>query len=272
MAQTDILGLNGKGALVVGGGRGIGRETALLLARAGAQVAVGDVDHGRADAVADEVAAAGVRSLAVYGDVTRATEAEAMVGTAADFFDGRLEVVINIVGLASWATVLDTDDEIWDHDLTINLAHHLFVSRAAARRMIAAGIPGRIAVVASVDGLYGSPNHPAYGVAKAGVMSLTRTMAQEWGVHGIRVNGVAPDAILTPRVAAMLADRGIDVESGELPQSERPLARMGQPAEIAGPLVFLVSDLSSYVSGQTLIVDGGMFGVPGGSRAGTTSN
>jgi NAD(P)-dependent dehydrogenase (short-subunit alcohol dehydrogenase family) len=105
-------------------------------------------------------------------------------------------------------------------------------------------------------------------VAKAGVISLAKTMAQEWGVHGIRVNAVAPDAILTPRVRAMMVARGIDPDTDTGPvQSDRPLARMGSPAEIAGPLVFLVSDLSSFVSGQTLIVDGGMFGVPTGGRS-----
>jgi NAD(P)-dependent dehydrogenase (short-subunit alcohol dehydrogenase family) len=267
--RDNILGLEGRTALVMGGGFGIGRETALLLAAAGANVAIGDIDPSRAEAVADEVKAQGVLSAAAPGDARIEAEARRMVDVAADLGGGRLDVLVNIVGLASWVSLLDVDDETWDHDLNMNLRHHLYVGRAAARRMIEAGVPGRIAMVASVDGYYGSDNHPAYGVAKAGVISLVKTMAQEWGHHGIRVNAVAPDAILTPRVRVMLEQRGLDPEATE--QFERPIARMGSPAEIAGPLVFLVSDLSSFVSGQTLIVDGGLFGVSAGHRASTNA-
>jgi NAD(P)-dependent dehydrogenase (short-subunit alcohol dehydrogenase family) len=264
--DNNVLGLEGKGALVVGGGRGIGRETALLLASVGANVVIGDIDAGRGDSVADEVATMGVRSLAVRGDATDPGEAQTIVESAAGFYDGHLDVVINIVGIASWVTLLDVDDAMWDDQFANNLRHHLYIGRAAARQMILASAPGRIALVASVDGFYGSPNHAAYGAAKAGVVSLTKTMAQEWGQYGIRVNAIAPDAILTPRVEVLLAARGVNLQDHDR-QLHRPLSRMGTPAEIAGPLVFLVSDLSSYVSGQTLIVDGGLFGVPAGHRA-----
>lgn len=265
MVVGNLLGLEGKNVLVVGGGFGMGRESALLLARAGANVVVADFIHERADAVAAEVEALGVRSRPAYGDVTDLDQAEALVQTAADFYGGQLEVLVNIVGIASWTHILDFDDKTWDHDLDMNLRQHLYVGRAAARRMIAAGVPGRIAMVASVDGFYGSPNHAAYGVAKAGVVSLTKTMAQEWGEHGIRVNAIAPDAILTPRVRVMMEQAGRDPDDNS-GQGERPLMRSGTPAEIAGPLIFMVSDLSSFVSGQTLIVDGGLFGVPVGGR------
>src|ERR1700677_2778302 len=230
-SDNSILGLNGKNALVVGGGFGMGRETALLLANTGANVVVGDIIPDRADSVAKEAEAIGVRSLGAYGDVTKQKEAEAVVRAAAGFFDGRLDILVNIVGIASWTTIMDFDDETWDHDLGMNLRHHLYVGRAAARQMISAGIPGRIAMVASVDGFYGSPNHAAYGVAKAGVVSLTKTMAQEWGQHGIRVNSIAPDAILTPRVRVLFEEAGIDTED-ESRHDARPLARFRTPAEI----------------------------------------
>jgi 3-oxoacyl-[acyl-carrier protein] reductase len=261
--MEDLLGLSGQFAVVMGGGLGIGRESALLLARAGAHVAVADIDASRAHAVAEEVAGYGVRATAIQGDVRVLSDAERMVDEAMEFAEGRLEVLINMIGIASWVSVLDVDDETWDHDLNMNLRHHLYVSRAAARRMIAAGVAGRIAVVASVDAFYASTNHPAYGVAKAGLLSLVKTMAQEWGRFGIRVNAVAPDAVLTPRIQATLRDRGIDPEVGG-PQPYRPLARSCTPAEIAAPLVFLVSNLSSFVSGQTLVVDGGLFWVAAG--------
>jgi 3-oxoacyl-[acyl-carrier protein] reductase len=261
--MEDLLGLSGQFAVVMGGGRGIGRECSLLLARAGAHVAVGDIDASRARSVAEEVAGYGVRATAIEGDVRVQSDAERMVEEAAQFAEGRLEVLINMIGIASWVSVLDVDDETWDHDLNMNLRHHLYVSRAAARKMIAAGVAGRIAVVASVDAFYASTNHPAYGVAKAGLLSLVKTMAQEWGQFGIRVNAVAPDAVLTPRIQAMLKERGFDPDIGS-PQPYRPLARSCTPAEIAAPLVFLVSNLSSFVSGQTLTVDGGLFWVAAG--------
>jgi len=152
--------------------------------------------------------------------------------------------------------VMELDDETWELDLSRNLRHHIWTGRAAARHMIEQGTGGAIATVASVSGIYGAPRHAAYGAAKAGVMSLTRTMAQEWGRHGIRVNSVAPDMIATPRMRAQQAH--FEQDAGERARdSIQPLGRMGEAEEIAGPLVFLVSDLASFITGQTLIVDGG---------------
>jgi len=250
------LGLEGKNTLVIGGGSGIGRATALLLGEVGANVAVADLALDRAQAVADELTANGAKAVAVSGDVTDAGGAESVVGAAEDAF-GSLDAVVNIVGLASWKSILDMDAETWDHDLRINLNHHLYVGRAAARRMIAKGVAGRIAVVASVSGIYGAPNHSAYGAAKAAAMALVRSMANEWGPHGIRVNAVAPDCIATPRVRAGFEAQGV-TDINELARAEgRPLERWGDPEDIAGPLVFLVSDLSAFMTGQTLVVDGG---------------
>lgn len=253
--DTDLFGLDGKAALVVGGGFGIGRASALLLARAGADVVVADLDESRAIAVAKEITGLGRRATACTGDITDRAQAEDLVAAAAAFH-GRLDVVINMVGAAAWAKLLEVDDATWSLDLTRNLTQHLYVGTAAARRMIDQGTGGRIAVVASVSGIYGAPNHGAYGAAKAGLMDLVRTMAQEWGPHGIRVNAVAPDMIGTPRVLAAYADQGNDPD--EIARADgAPLGRFGTPEEIAGPLVFLVSDLAGFMTGQTLVVDGG---------------
>jgi NAD(P)-dependent dehydrogenase (short-subunit alcohol dehydrogenase family) len=116
---------------------------------------------------------------------------------------------------------------------------------------------GRLALVTSVSGLYGAPNHAAYGAAKAGAMALGRTMATEWAPHGIRVNTVAPDIIATPRVVAGFEERGVADMDAVVQADGVPLARWGRPEEIAGPLVFLVSDLAGFMTGQTLVVDGG---------------
>lgn len=248
MTLLERFGLEGKGALVVGGGYGIGRATALLLADAGARVAVADVDAARAASVAREVG-----GIPVVGDVTDAEGAQQVVDAARAEL-GMLERVANIVGLATFVDdVFAIDADTWEHDLRMNLVHHLHVCRAAARHMIDDGTDGAFALVASVSGIYGAAGHAAYGAAKAGLMSLARAMASEWGAHGIRVNCVAPDVIMTPRLL-----EGRVLPPGGAPVGEEiVLGRWGTPEDIAGPLVFLLSELSSFMTGRTLVVDGG---------------
>jgi NAD(P)-dependent dehydrogenase (short-subunit alcohol dehydrogenase family) len=257
MTTANVLGLEGKAGLVVGGGSGIGRASALLLGDAGANVVVADMDPDRAAAVRDEVANAGVKAFSASGDVTVESDAIELIRSATELLGGQLDVVINIVGFAAWADIMEIDDATWQLDISRNLTQHLYVGRAAGRQMIEQGTGGRIALVASVSGIYGAPNHGAYGAAKAGAMGLARTMAQEWGQYGIRVNAVAPDMIATPRVRAAYEGMGVDLI--EQARNERvTLGRFGEPKEIAGALVFLVSDLSNFITGQTIIVDGGV--------------
>lgn len=253
----DALGLHDKPVLVVGGGSGIGRASALLLAELGADVAVADLDGGRAAEVRDEVAAVrGGTATAIAGDVTDAAGAQAVVDEAHAALGG-LHAVVNVVGIASWCDVLSLDLETLERDARNNLVHHLFVGQAAARHMIADGNGGNLAFVTSVSGMYGAPNHGAYGAAKAGAAALARTMALEWAPHRIRVNTVSPDVIATPRVVAGLDELGVVDRNTIAVGDGVPLARWGTPAEIAGPLVFLVSDLAGFMTGQTLVVDGG---------------
>ena len=252
----DVFGLRGKPTLVIGGGSGIGRATALLLGQVGADVAVADLDQARAQQVSDEVAALGVKSIALAGSVTERAGARKVVDDAHSQLGG-LFAVVNIVGEASWSDLLNMDDEMWERDLRSNLTHHLYVGQAAAQHWIADGVAGRLALVTSVSGIFGAPNHAAYGAAKSGATALMRTMAGELGDHGIRVNSVAPDIIATPRVIAGFESRGVTDMNQIATDDGVPLARWGKPEEIAGPLVFLVSDLAGFMTGQNLIVDGG---------------
>lgn len=255
--MLDLLALTETPALVIGGASGIGRATARMLGQAGANVAVADLDAAAAEKVAAEIRSEGGKAVALGGDVLDPQGAARVVDGAHAALGG-LEAVVNIVGFAAWSPLLDYDFATWNHDLQRNLNHHLFVGQAAARRFIADGVSGRIAMVASVSGLYGAPNHAAYGAAKAGVMALARSMADEWGRYGIRANAVAPDCIRTPRVVAGFTTRGVDDPDAVVRADGLPLGRWGEPEEIAGPLVFLVSKLSSFMSGQTLVADGGM--------------
>jgi NAD(P)-dependent dehydrogenase (short-subunit alcohol dehydrogenase family) len=194
--MSDHFGLQGKPALVVGGGSGIGRATALLLASVGARVAVADLDGDRAEAVAAEV-----DGTAIAGDVTDPDDARRVVDEAHAALGG-LHALANIVGLAAWADLMSVDLATWDGDLRINLTQHLLVGRAAARHMIADGVAGSLALVTSISGIYGAPNHAAYGAAKAGATNLARSMANEWAPHGIRVNSVASSPASTTGASA----------------------------------------------------------------------
>jgi 3-oxoacyl-[acyl-carrier protein] reductase len=193
------FGLSGKRALVAGGGRGIGRASALALAEAGARVACVDVDDGRTRAVAAEISAAGGDAFAVVADLRRRDEAERAIATTADAFGG-LDVLVDVIGEARWGRLLEQSDEDWEASFDAVLRHAVFLSRAAARRMIDQGTGGAIVSIASVSGLFAAPLHGPYGAAKAALIAFTRTLAVELGAERIRVNTVAPGAVLTPRV------------------------------------------------------------------------
>jgi NAD(P)-dependent dehydrogenase (short-subunit alcohol dehydrogenase family) len=242
--------MGGRAALVVGGGQGIGRAAALALARAGARVAVLDAEAERAKAVAEELRALGAGAAALAADVTGAAAAARGVAEAEAAL-GPLDAVVNIVGSASWGTLLELDEATWERDFAVNLTQHWYVARSAARAWIDARRPGALAVVASVSGLFSAAKHGAYGAAKAGLLALVRTAAEEWWPHAIRVNAVVPGSVRTPRIEALWA-------SGALPApGPETLARMALPEDVANAALFLVSDLARRVTGQTLVVDGG---------------
>jgi NAD(P)-dependent dehydrogenase (short-subunit alcohol dehydrogenase family) len=248
-AMQSLLGLEKRRALVVGGGQGIGRATALHLARAGADVALVDLEAERAEAVAAEVRELGRQAEALAGDVTQAADARRVVEAAAERWGG-LDVLVNIVGSASWGSVAELDEETWERDFAVNLKHHWYVSRSAAEVM-RGGAAGAITVVASASALFSSAGHAAYGAAKAGLLSLVRTMAEEWWPQGIRVNAVVPGVVRTPRIEAAWADGSISAPTPET------LSQMALPEDIAGAALFLSSALALRITGQTVIVDGG---------------
>ena len=232
------------------GRAGMGRATVLALAQAGAAVAVLDAERERAEHVAGEVEALGVHSLALCEDVTTAAGASRGVAAAREGL-GRLEAVVNIVGASTWAPLLELDEATWERQFAVNLKHHWYVGRSAAQAWIDAGEPGVLCVVGSVSGLFSAANHAAYGAAKAGLLGLVRSAAEEWWPQRIRVNAVVPGAVRTPRIEAAWAD-------GSIPKpDEDTLARMAQPEDVAGPILFLVSDLARRVTGQAVLVDGG---------------
>jgi len=245
----NSLGLAGSAFAVIGAGQGIGRATALLLAGEGANVALVDEVEERVHAVAKEVEARGVEAVALGADVTDARAADdAIVRSFAAL--GALAGVINIVGSASWAPLSEMDESTWQRDFRVNLEHHWYVARSAETRWRDADTSGSVVAVASVSGVFAAPRHGAYGAAKAGLLSLVRTMAQEWWPR-VRVNAVVPGAVRTPRIEGMW-------QSGAIPRPAADVVdRMAEPEDIAGAAVFLSSALARRITGQAIVVDGG---------------
>jgi len=244
--------LDGKRALVVGGGGGgIGQAISRRLAAAGSAVAVADIDRGRADEAAAEAEAAGAPSVALVGDVGVRGSAEALVHDAANAL-GSLDVLVTVVGgqlaFVPAALVHETVDEDWGLMFDLNLRYVAEAVRTALRVFVTQGTGGTIVSIGSIAGLAGSPGQAAYGAAKAGLASLARSVAVEYGPDGIRMNVVACGPIATPVAAA--AQAGITLDW-------IPLGRPGSADEVAHAAVFLASPLSSYISGQSLVVDGG---------------
>lgn len=249
--MKERFGLEHKTALVVGGGQGIGEATCLALAAAGCRVAVLDLEIDRAEAVAARIKGGGGKAVALAGDVLDDVRMTSLVNEAADALGG-LDALVTVVGSTGYLPILETSPEQWDFEQKVNIRYAFIAGKAFAAAKAARGGPGSITFVTSVSGIVAAPRHAPYGAAKAGLIHLVKSMACEWAELGIRVNSIAPGPIITPR----LPDTPEWRERVE--QSPLPLQRRGTVDEIANAVLFLASDLASYVTGQTLAVDGGM--------------
>ncbi len=245
------LGLRGKRALLAGAGQGMGRACALGLAEAGARIVCLDVDEAAALVVAEQVHAQGGECHARAVDVRSRAAVNSAVADAAETLGG-IDVVIDIIGENWWNWVLDLTDDDWADSFDLVLRHFFYLVQAAAPRMIAQGTGGAFVSVSSISGFFAAPRHAAYGAAKAGMNAFIKTACVELGADGIRLNAVAPGSIRTPRVIAMLGDSGMSRS-----QDHIPMGRMGEPEDIARVALFLASDLAGYVTGQTILCDGG---------------
>jgi NAD(P)-dependent dehydrogenase (short-subunit alcohol dehydrogenase family) len=239
--------LDGRNYVVLGAGQGIGRQTAHALAQAGAaKIMCVDLDATRADEVAAEI---GV-GTGWAGDMTKRTEAQRLAADVQAQFDV-LNGFVDVIGISGWSDILDISDEMWDNQFDVTLRHAYLAAQELGKLLVVQG--GTMVFVASVSGLTGAPMHSAYGAAKAALISWVQSLAVELGPRGVRANAVAPGSTYTPR-----SRQSMTAERLEQTNQMTPLGRIGQPEDIAGAALFFTSDLSSHVTGRTLVVDGGV--------------
>ena len=246
----ELFQLHGQVALVTGCNSGLGQGMALALAKAGADI-VG-LNRSAPDDTRAQVEGLGRRFLDLRADVAEIGGLEGLF-TQALGLSGRIDILVNNACIIRRADAIDLSERDWDEVIDLNLKATFFLSQAMARQCLAQQRGGKIINVASMLSYQGGVRVPSYTASKSGVVGITRALANEWAVHGINVNAIAPGYMATNNTAALRADE--DRNAAIL--ARIPCGRWGEPADMAGPVVFLASQASNYVNGTTLAVDGG---------------
>lgn len=245
--MTTLASLRGRRVVVVGAGPGIGLETCRMVAAAGAHVLCADLDEDAARLAARET-----HGLAWVGDITQRSEVQRLLTDAAatDTGLGGIDGIVDVVGRAVRKPLGDFSDDEWHSQLAINL-HHAYYLLQGSASVLRSG--GSIVFISSVSALTGANGHAPYGAAKAALDSLVRSAAVEYGPAGIRVNAIAPGAFTSPRLEQVISH-----DAFEQVRLSVPLKRLGHPVEVGATVLYLLSDLSSYLTGQTIVLDGGV--------------
>ena len=249
-----MFSLRGKVALITGGRQGMGKSHALLLAKAGAKVVVSDISQEDCEKVVKEIEKSGGEAIAIKCDVSKKTEVDEMVKkTIAKW--GKIDILVNNAGICQFKPFLELTEEEWDKTLNINLKGYFLCAQAAAKEMVKkkSGVIVNIASIAMGQVGIGIPYIVHYCASKGGIVAMAEALAAELAPFNIRVNTMAPGGIDTPMAAAAKTDP----KTLEKSLSRIPMHRFGQPQEVSNAVLFLASDESSYITGATLIVDGG---------------
>jgi NAD(P)-dependent dehydrogenase (short-subunit alcohol dehydrogenase family) len=257
MGQLDIFSLQGRVALIAGGGGAIGSALAEALAGAGAKVVAAGRTPDACEATIERVRAAGSDGLAITADVTSEADCERIVAETLERF-GQIDILVNAVGGGAGKVLHPAEAyprSDWDWIMELNVRSTVLPTQVVARAMIERGQGGRILNISSVRANLGiNAGYSAYVAAKGAISSLTRQWATEWAKHGIHVNAIMPTFVDTPQVATLLEDP--DFRAGVV--SRIPLGRVGETRDLVGPAIFLCSDAASFVTGHVLTIDGGL--------------
>jgi gluconate 5-dehydrogenase len=257
MSQLDIFSLDGRVALVAGGGGGIGSALAEALAGAGCRVAVAGRSAEACAAAVERVRAAGSDGIAITADVTLEADCDRMVAETLERF-GQIDILVNAVGGGAGKALHPAEDyprSDWDWIMELNVRSTVLATQPVVRAMIERGAGGSILNISSVRANLGiNAGYSAYVAAKGAISSITRQWATEWAKHGIRVNAIMPTFVDTPQVAMLLEDPAF--KAGIV--NRIPLGRVGETRDLVGPAIFLCSDAASFVTGQILGIDGGL--------------
>lgn len=248
--DKDLLGLTGKKALVLGGGQGIGEGIALLFASSGVDVGIVDRELDRAESVAARVRAAGTVAVALEADVLDDNQLVSRIKDAETALNG-LDLLVTVVGMATFKPALELTMEEWDRDQRRNLRYVFLAAQTFAQCARARNAPGVITCISSMSGVRSAAGHAAYGAAKYALVNLVRTLAVEWAPCRIRINAVTPGSIATPNFPDTAETREI------MRNSLVPMRRSGTIEEICLPMLFLSSDMATYITGHNLCIDGG---------------
>lgn len=244
------MNVQGKTALITGGARGIGREIALVLAQAGADVAICDVNLETAQATQKEIESLGRKSMSFATDVTDFKAVEGMVNLLLDNFK-RIDILVNNAGITKDNLLLRMSEDDWDKVLAVNLKGVFNCTKAVSKPMIKQR-SGKIVSIASIIGIMGNAGQANYAASKGGIISFTKSIARELASRNVNVNAVAPGFIQTA-----MTDK-LSEEQRKAMLANIPLNRLGVPRDVANACLFLASEEAAYITGQTIVVDGGM--------------
>ena len=248
---TQLFDLTGRVAIMTGAGRGLGRTMALALAAAGADLALASRTTPELDSLVEEIEALGRRAIAVPTDITSPDACEALVAAAVERL-GRLDILVNNAGTNVRKSALEITPDEYDFVIQTNLKGYFNGARAAGRRFVEQG-SGKVINVSSILGSVALPNQAAYASSKGAIDQLTKVLAIEWATANVQVNGLAPTYFETDLTRPLYDDP----ERKAFIEERTPMGRWGQPHELAGAVIFLASDASDFVTGQTILVDGG---------------
>lgn len=245
--------LKGKVAIVTGARRGIGKAVALAYAAAGADVSICDliIEDGELEAVAEEIRRNGRHSLATKVDVTQKSEIDYFIKKAEDEI-GVTDILFNNVGISGGPTLINTTEEQWEKVIDTNLKGYYLCCKAVLPGMVSRK-KGNIISIASAAGIRGFSERNAYNISKAGVIMMTKVLARDLGKDNIRVNAIAPTMVKTEMIKQLLDDPKASAAEAR----RTPLGRLAEVSDLTGPAIFLASEASSYITGHTLVVDGG---------------